>query len=103
MQYPLSLVSIKYKHFLLFGLGVPILNTLLWFALRLHGQGAEPAREEGGEEEFHECIFMSEKQVDVWVMQVPMLIILVFNTFFLIWIISVSQPSGTLLRSPRRL
>ena len=27
MQYPLSLVSIKYKHFLLFGLGVPVLNT----------------------------------------------------------------------------
>ena len=36
VQFPLSLVSIKYKHFLLFGLGVPFANTLLWLILRLY-------------------------------------------------------------------
>ena len=38
VQFPLSLVSIKYKHFLIFGLGVPLANTLLWLILRLHQQ-----------------------------------------------------------------
>ena len=52
------------------------------------------------------CLFVEDKQMDVWVMQVllkknftltphlgvsqvPMLIILVFNTLFLIWVILV--------------
>ena len=35
VQFPLSLVTIKFKHFLLFGLGVPLANTLLWLILRL--------------------------------------------------------------------
>ena len=38
VQFPLSLVSIKYKHFLIFGLGVPLANTLLWLILRLYQQ-----------------------------------------------------------------
>merc|ERR550517_927188 len=40
VQFPLSLVSIKYKHFLLFGLGVPFANTLLWLILRLYQKDA---------------------------------------------------------------
>ena len=35
------------------------------------------------------CLFMEEESCDFWVMELPMLTILAFNTFFLIWIISV--------------
>ena len=34
---------------------------------------------------------MKEEDCDLWVMEMPMLIILAFNTFFLIWIISVNK------------
>ena len=37
------------------------------------------------------CMFMKEEDCDLWVMEMPMLIILAFNTFFLIWIISVNK------------
>ena len=37
----------------------------------------------------HHCLFMEEKAINAWEMQAPMLIILIFNTFFLIWVISV--------------
>ena len=82
MQYPLSLVSIKYKHFLLFGLGVPVLNTLLWFALRLH-YATDTSKQQ--------CAFTKDMQVDFWTIQCPMLVILFWNTFFLVWIIMVSS------------
>ena len=35
VQFPLSLVSIKYKHFLLFGLVAPVTNTSIWLAARV--------------------------------------------------------------------
>ena len=40
-------------------------------------------------EDGHHCLFMEEKAINAWEMQAPMLIILVFNTFFLVWVISV--------------
>jgi len=118
VQFPLSLTWIKYKHFLFFGLGGPIANTLVWFALRVQDQFAnlqgdsnntQPyyAEELRGDLKEHGhndtsgfsnwqdsdkplvCLFVEDKQMDVWVMQVPMLIILVFNTLFLIWVILI--------------
>ena len=41
VQFPLSLVSIKYKHFLLFGLAAPVANTSLWLAIRLSKEGQD--------------------------------------------------------------
>jgi len=88
-------VSIKFKHFMVFGLGGPILNTLVWFFLRLHDQGKLGGdteevltKWENGTKSFL-CLFVEDRKVDVFVMQVPMLVILVFNTFFLIWVILI--------------
>jgi len=85
VQYPLSLVSIKYKHFLLFGWGGPILNSLVWFALRLADQGIE--EEEG-------CVFMEEKPCDLWIMQVLILI------FALALFLNLSPLSGPYACNP---
>jgi hypothetical protein len=108
VQYPLSLVSVKYKHFLIFGLGGPILNTLIWFATRIadhgdHGDHGDHRDQTGTEEDWQVeqqweglvpgevgCPFAKRKMVDRWVMELPILIILFFNTFFLVWIIFVS-------------
>ena len=77
VQFPLSLVSIKFKHFLFFGLGGPIVNTLVWFVLRLLDQGTlldgDPEEElskwENGTKSFL-CLFVEDRKVDVYVMQV---------------------------------
>ena len=37
----------------------------------------------------HHHLFLKEKAINAWEMQAPMLVILVFNTFFLIWVIAV--------------
>ena len=114
VQFPLSLTWIKYKHFLFFGLGGPIANTLVWFALRVQDQFANLQGEDSNEtqpyaaveqlradlkghvhndtsrgdlkEHSHNdtsnfsnwdqrdkplvCLFVEDKQMDVWVMQV---------------------------------
>ena len=94
VQFPLSLVSIKFKHFLIFGLGGPIVNTLVWFALRVQDQGnvahmndtrlysAEDQGDifdHGHTDTFSKwedtdksliCLFVEDKPMDVWVMQV---------------------------------
>ena len=70
--------------------GGPILNILVWVSLRLHDHNKGFKRLEEIEEA-SECLFMEETQVDRWVMQAPMLVILAFNTIFLFWIMSVRQ------------
>jgi len=94
VQYPLSLVSIKYKHFLIFGWGGPIINSLVWFGLRLqvwteilNDQQSDSSPDQS--REASSCLFMEYEACDLWVMEMPMLIILAFNTFFLVWIISI--------------
>jgi len=83
VQFPLSLVSIKYKHFLLFGLVAPVANTSIWLAARL-------SQEEGRNSTNQDCLFAKEEQfLDFWVMKLPMLIILFWNTIFLVWIITI--------------
>ena len=99
VQFPLSLTWIKYKHFLFFGLGGPIVNTLVWFALRLQDQSANLGGDSNGTQPYFAeeeprgdinehghndtsfskwedtekplvCLFVEDKQMDVWVMQV---------------------------------
>jgi len=82
VQFPLSLVSIKYKHFLLFGLAAPILNTCVWMAARV-------SQEDPGNSDQDVCLFGKEKPLDFWVMKLPMLIVLTCNTTFLVWIITI--------------
>ena len=103
VQFPLSLTWIKYKHFLFFGLGGPIANTLVWFALRVQDQFANlrgdsndtqayfAGEELRGDLKEHNdssgfskwedaekrlvCLFVEDKQMDVWVMQVLLKIV----------------------------
>jgi len=93
VQYPLSLVSIKYKHFLIFGWGGPILNSVIWFGLRLQvwteKLDDQPDFTTDQSQKESSCFLMDYESCDLWVMEMPMLIILAFNTFFLIWIISI--------------
>ena len=111
VQFPLSLTWIKYKHFLFFGLGGPIANTLVWFALRVEDQfsnlqggdsnetqpyaaveqlqgdlkghahndtsGFSSHNDTSGFSNWDQrddkplvCLFVEDKQMDVWVMQV---------------------------------
>ena len=77
------MVSIKFKHFLFFGLGGPIVNTLVWFVLRLLDQGTllggdaeeELSKWENGTKSFL-CLFVEDRKVDVYVMQVYQLLLL---------------------------
>ena len=62
VQYPLSLVSIKYKHFLMFGWGGPIVNMIVWFCLRIYDESPEVMEEEDGyREQETECSFTEER------------------------------------------
>ena len=104
VQFPLSLTWIKYKHFLFFGLGGPIANTLVWFALRVQDQFANLRGDSNDTQAYFEelrgdlkehyghndtshfskwedtekplvCLFVEDKQMDVWVMQVLLKIV----------------------------
>ena len=96
VQYPLSLTYIKYKHFLIFGwgesavflyfcirntfLGAPFLNMMLWAGLIF-------SFDERNMKVKH-CFLMEKSEWDL-VTNIPCIIILIFNTFFLIWIMMV--------------
>ena len=99
VQFPLSLTSIKYKHFLLFGwgeenqmlellililfiIGLSFLNTLLWVILRLSLSDEKSALPSST------CPFFEKSNLDS-VHEIPSFLILVFNTFFLVWIMAV--------------
>jgi hypothetical protein len=106
VQFPLSLVSIKYKHFLMFGCGKegiiclfsttlsiftsggPVLNMAIWICLRIltYDQNLQDDLIKG-------CPFIEKNEVDFFVCEVPIFLILLCNTFFLIWIMMASAHS----------
>ena len=67
-------------------LGGPILNLLVWMVLRLHLHDPETVTEDPT----IDCPFFDKTMVDIYVFELPLFIILFFNTFFLIWIMVVS-------------
>ena len=104
MQCPLSLVNIKYKHFIgigcgktllsetqhlkpifCFDAGGPILNLAIWVCARLHQHQPDPDIEE---DFLLNCPFFQNSSADV-IFEIPIFAILFVNTFFLIWIMVV--------------
>jgi len=103
VQYPLSFVSIKFKHFFIFGCGKfivhnvlilfnssfsggPLMNITVWIFLRLHFYSPNNA-----DDIIKDCPFFEATEVDLFVCEIPILFILILNTFFLIWIMVVSS------------
>jgi len=84
VQFPLSLVSVKFAHFLLFGCGGPVLNIGVWIALRIIYY--DPSNTE---DVIENCPFFETNGVDFYVCEIPILLILICNTFFLIWIMVI--------------
>ena len=64
--------------------GGPVLNLLLWVALRLHFH--DPLQ---SEQPSLDCPFFEKSTLDVYILQIPLCTILFCNTFFLIWIMVV--------------
>ena len=104
MQFSLSLVSIKFKHFLIFGCGkvacgyniiiiknffltgCPVINMAIWILLRILLY--DPSN---SNDFIRNCPFFETNGVDFFVCEVPIIFILICNTFFLIWTMVVSK------------
>ena len=64
-------MSIKFKHFLFFGLGGPIVNMLVWFGLRHHDDGQDTLAGDTEETNYWDnkpksslCFYVEERNVD---------------------------------------
>ena len=66
--------------------GGPVLNLLIWVALRLYMHDPGPE-----EEVLINCPFFEKTNVDSYVFEIPLFAILFSNTFFLIWIMVVRK------------
>ena len=66
--------------------GGPVVNLLLWLALRLHFHDPHQYDHLG-----LDCPFFEKSQLDVYILQIPLCTILFCNTFFLIWIMVVRK------------
>jgi len=84
VQFPLSLVSIKYAHFLVVGWGGPVINMGVWIVLRVITYDPSTAHDV-----IKNCPFFETNRVDFYVCEVPILFILICNTFFLISIMVI--------------
>ena len=103
VQFPLSLVSIEFKHFIIFGCGkaivglissfinyfyftgVPVINIAIRIGLRVYTYHPR-----SNDDVIKNCPFFETNGVDFYICEVPILFILICNTFFLIWIMVVS-------------
>ena len=103
VQFPLFLVSIEFKHFIIFGCGNdsndlisntskcffltggPIMNIAIWIWLRIFTYDSM-----NNEDVIKDCPFFETNGVDFFTCEVPIPFILICNIFFLIWIMVVS-------------
>jgi len=101
VQFPLSLATVKYLHFLLLGWGLPGLNMAAWVALCLAQPGPAPTAAAADPREvalqaLQACpfLFMREETsllyVDLYGYKVPVFFLLAANVFFLVWIMVVA-------------
>ena len=63
------------------------MNLLIWMVLRLHLHDPETLMEDPT----IDCPFFEKTTVDIYLCELPLFVILFFNTFFLIWIMVVSK------------
>ena len=79
-----GIISIVLKYFFL--PGGPVINMAIWIGLRIityHPSSADDV--------IKNCPFFEANGVDFYVCEVPILFFLICNTFFLIWIMGVSN------------
>jgi len=99
VQFPLSLATIRHRHFILFGWGSPLLVMTAWCSLKVRGVaqggGRVTAVLEGLSERdrevwqlLGECAFIQEHEdgTDFYAYKLPVFILLSVNSFFLVWI-----------------
>jgi len=102
VQFPLYLISFKYVHCLMLGcgktffrvisyccgdtnlIGGPVLNIGIWICVRLINY--EPA---DSDYIIKDCPFFEKMDLDFFLCELPIIIILCCNTFFLIWIMMI--------------
>jgi len=119
VQLPLSLATVKHIHFLIIGWGCPLTMMAIWVLLRLFkgeevnlvaklaklgfGQFESdlgPFESELGNETQNQnqkrlaervlrCPFIEESAADIYAYKLPVFILLVINTFFLVWIMVI--------------
>lgn len=81
VQFPLSLASIKFKHFQIFGWGAPIANAMLLIMVKLLKHFTSDLTSSS-------CPFFIYSELDI-VMEIPILTLLTSNFLFLIWVIII--------------
>eukprot|EP00090_Calanus_glacialis_P008808 TRINITY_DN17144_c0_g1_i1.p1 TRINITY_DN17144_c0_g1~~TRINITY_DN17144_c0_g1_i1.p1 ORF type:complete len:483 (-),score=95.59 TRINITY_DN17144_c0_g1_i1:231-1679(-) len=100
VQFPLSLTAIRYKHFTIFGWGTPLLNMAAWVLLKHqshHQLDSVGAEEDQSEQEkkmvlyykIINCPFFEDNEIDFFVYNIPVFLLLTCNTFFLVWIMLI--------------
>jgi len=115
VQLPLSLATVRHMHFLIIGWGCPLTMMAIWVLLRLFkgeevnlmaklarlGFGKLESDLELGKLEpdlgnhtrlaarVLRCPFIEESEADVYAYKLPVFILLVINTFFLVWIMVI--------------
>jgi len=118
VQLPLSLATVKHLHFLVIGWGCPLTMMTIWVLLRLFkgedkldllaklgfGQFESDLghfeSELGNSTEHNQnrkrlaervlrCPFIEESAADIYAYKLPVFILLVINTFFLVWIMVI--------------
>jgi len=99
VQLPLTLASIKHLHFVVIGWGCPLLNMIIWCVLRIHNSENGSARhlqDEGLDSRESKvmslvlaCPFLEESSTDFYAYKMPVFILLIANSFFLVWIMVI--------------
>jgi len=100
VQFPLSLTSVRYRHFTIIGWGSPLVNIFIWAFIRYFTHAVPDPSDNSDVDASHnpeklvilqiyECPFFAENDIDLLLYNVPVFILLSCNTFFLIWIMII--------------
>lgn len=91
VQLPLSLAVFNHLHCLLIGWGVPFGIMMLWIFLRIFydNQAEENAAGTEAMKTVLSCPFVKESDTDFYAYKLPVFILLLANTVFLLWIMLI--------------
>lgn len=98
VQLPLSLMVFKHFHCLLIGWGVPLLNMIVWCMLRVLSESSDEdslfategiKTDSSVMETVLLCPFLEERDIDFFAYKITVSILLLVNTFFLLWIMLI--------------
>jgi len=99
VQIPFSLVVFKHVHCLLIGWGLPFANMIVWSLLRILNESSSESSWLGTKEGVTTdsmvmetvllCPFLEERDEDFYAYKIPVSVLLLLNTFFLLWIMLI--------------